>query len=53
VVHIVLSHAPLFLKLLSDQCPSAADDVKTLQMSKAEDNTVIGEWDIQAEALRV
>jgi wobble nucleotide-excising tRNase len=47
---IVLSHDPLFLKLLSDECPSAATTVKTLQMSKAGDTTVIGEWDVQAEA---
>lgn len=47
---IVLSHDPLFLKLLSDECPSASSNVKTLQMSKAGDSTVIGEWDIQAEA---
>lgn len=46
---IVLSHDPLFLKLLCDECPSAATNVKTLQMSKAGDTTVIGEWDIQAE----
>ncbi len=47
---IVLSHDPLFLKLIADECPSAAANVKTLQMSKAGDNTVIGEWDVQAEA---
>lgn len=47
---IVLSHDPLFLKLLSDECPSAATNVKTLQMSKAGATTVIGEWDVQAEA---
>jgi len=47
---IVLSHDPLFLKLLSDECPSAAANVKTLQMSKAGDTTIIGEWDVQAEA---
>jgi len=47
---IVLSHDPLFLKLLCDECPSAATNVKTLQMSKAGDTTVIGEWDVQAEA---
>jgi wobble nucleotide-excising tRNase len=45
---IVLSHDPFFLKLLSDECPAA--NVKTLQMSKAGDTTVIGEWDIEAEA---
>jgi len=47
---VVLSHDPLFLKLLYDECPSAATTVKTLQMSKAGDSTVIGEWDVQAEA---
>jgi wobble nucleotide-excising tRNase len=47
---VVLSHDPLFLKLLSDECPSASTNVKTLQMSKAGDTTVIGEWDVQAEA---
>ena len=47
---IVLSHDPLFLKLLYDECPSAAANVKTLQMSKAGDTTIIGEWDVQAEA---
>jgi wobble nucleotide-excising tRNase len=47
---IVLSHDPLFLKLLCDDCPSAATTVKALQMSKAGDTTVIGEWDVQAEA---
>ncbi|HOS10637.1 MAG: AAA family ATPase [Acidobacteriota bacterium] len=47
---IVLSHDPLFLKLLSDECPSSAANVKTLQMSKAGDTTIIGEWDVQAEA---
>ena len=47
---VVLSHDPLFLKLLSDECPSASTNVKTLQMSKAGDTTVVGEWDVQAEA---
>jgi wobble nucleotide-excising tRNase len=46
---VVLSHDPFFLKLLSDECPSASTNVKTLQMSKAGDTTVFGEWDIQAE----
>ena len=45
---IVLSHDRFFLKLLFDECPGA--NVKTLQMSKAGDTTVIGEWDVQAEA---
>lgn len=46
---IVLSHDPNFLKLLWDECPSANANVKTLQMSKAGDTTVIGEWNIEAE----
>ena len=46
---IVLSHDPLFLNLLTDECPSANTNVKMLQMSKAGDSTVIGEWDVQAE----
>ncbi len=46
---IVLSHDPLFLKLLCDECPSASATVKALQMSKAGDTTVIGEWDIHSE----
>jgi len=47
---IVLSHDPHFLKLLFDECPSSATNIKTLQMSKAGDTTVIGEWDVKAEA---
>lgn len=47
---IILSHDPLFLKLLFDEYPSASTNVKTLQMSKTGDTTVIGEWDVQAEA---
>lgn len=46
---IVLSHDPFFLKLLFDECPAAATNVKTLQMSKSGDTTIIGEWDVQAE----
>jgi wobble nucleotide-excising tRNase len=46
---VVLSHDPLFLKLLCDECPSASTNVKTLQMSKGGDTTVIGEWDVEAE----
>lgn len=46
---IILSHDPLFLKLIVDECPSANTDIKTLQMSKAGDTTVIGEWDVHAE----
>jgi wobble nucleotide-excising tRNase len=48
---VLLSHDPFFLKLVSDGCPSAATDVKCLQMSKAGESTVIGEWDM-AEELR-
>jgi wobble nucleotide-excising tRNase len=44
---IVLSHEPYFLKLLWEGCPDK--DVKALQMSKAGNSTVIGEWDIVAE----
>lgn len=47
---IVLSHDPFFLKLLSDECPSVNTNVKTLQMGKSGDTTVLGEWDIEAEA---
>lgn len=47
---IVLSHDPYFLKLLFDECPSAVTNVKTLQMSKSGDTTIIGEWDVQADA---
>ncbi len=47
---VVLSHDPLFLKLLYDERTSAATMVKALQMSKAGDTTIIGEWDVQAEA---
>jgi wobble nucleotide-excising tRNase len=46
---VVLSHDPFFLKLLYDECPSASTNVKTLQMSKAGNTTVIGEWDVEAE----
>ncbi len=46
---VVLSHDPFFLKLLSDECPSASANLKTLQMSRAGNTTVIGEWDVQAE----
>jgi wobble nucleotide-excising tRNase len=46
---VVLSHDPLFLKQLYDECPSAATNAKTLQISKAGNATVIGEWDIEAE----
>jgi len=46
---VVLSHDPLFLKMLFDECPSVSTNGKTLQMSKAGDTTVIGEWDVHAE----
>lgn len=46
---IVLSHDPHFLKLLWDGCPATSANVKALQMSKAGDTTVIGEWDIMVE----
>jgi len=45
---IVLSHDPFFLKLLFDECPATSANVKMLQMSRAGDTTVIGEWDVQA-----
>ena len=44
---IILSHDPHFLKLLWEEGP--LNDVKALQMSKAGNTTVIGEWDIVAE----
>jgi len=44
---IVLSHDPFFLKLVWNGC--TVDDVKALQMHKAGNTTVIGEWDIVAE----
>jgi len=46
---VVLSHDPLFLKQLFDECPSKSANAKTLQMSKAGDTSVIGEWDVEAE----
>lgn len=46
---IVLSHDPHFLKLLWDGCPSPTTNVKTLQMSKTADTTIIGEWDVIVE----
>lgn len=48
---IVLSHDAHFLKLLYDECRSAATNTKTLRMSKSGNATVIGEWDIEAEVL--
>lgn len=44
---IVLSHDPYFLKLIWDGYP--AEEIKTLQMYRTGDNTIIGEWDIKAE----
>jgi len=44
---IVLSHDPQFLKLVWDGVQIS--DVKVLQMSKAGDSTVIGEWDVEIE----
>ena len=46
---LVLSHDAHFLKLLYDECPSAASCAKTLQMSKAGSATVIGGWNIEAQ----
>ncbi len=44
---IVLSHDPHFLKLLwEDYVPA---DIKVLQLCRTGDNTMIGEWDIEAE----
>lgn len=44
---IILSHDPHFLKLIWDGYPTAV--IKTLQLYRAGDNTMIGEWDIEAE----
>jgi len=44
---IVLSHDPLFLRLVWENYP--ASDIKCLQMCRSCDNTIIGEWDIDAE----
>ena len=44
---IVLSHDPYFLSLLWNECPNR--DVKALQMSRAGNTTVLGEWDVEAE----
>ena len=46
---IVLSHDPEFLKLLWEGCDTAT--VKTLQLARAGQNTVLREWDIEAETL--
>lgn len=44
---IVLSHDPHFLRLIWEGY--SATDIKVLQMCRTGDNTVIGEWDIEAE----
>lgn len=44
---IVLSHDPHFLRLIWEGYPAA--DIKVLQMCRAGDNTIIGEWDIEVE----
>lgn len=44
---IVLSHDPHFLKLIWEGYPPA--DIKVLQLRRMGDNTMIGEWDIDAE----
>lgn len=44
---VVLSHDPHFLRLIWEGYPTT--DIKVLQMLRAGNNTVIGEWDIEAE----
>ena len=44
---IVLSHDPFFLKDIWEDYVTA--DIKTLQMCRTGDNTIIGEWDIEEE----
>lgn len=44
---VVLSHDPHFLRLIWEDYP--ATDIKVLQMCRTGENTVIGEWDIEAE----
>jgi wobble nucleotide-excising tRNase len=44
---IVLSHDPYFLKTIWDGYSTT--NIKTLQMCRIGDNTIIGEWDIEAE----
>lgn len=46
---VVLSHDPFFLKLLWDECSFTNTNVKTLQMAKKSNTTVICEWDIEEE----
>ena len=43
---IVLSHDPYFLRLIWQGYPG---DIKVLQLLRSGDNTVIAEWDIEAE----
>lgn len=47
---IVLSHDPLFLKLLFDEWFSGTADIKTLQLNRCGDTTVLGVWDAESEA---
>ena len=44
---VVLSHDPHFLRLIWEGYPTT--DIKVLQMCRTGDNTLIGEWDIEAE----
>ena len=44
---IVLSHDPHFLKLVFDAYH--ANEIKTLQLYRTGDNTILSEWDIEAE----
>ncbi len=44
---VVLSHDPHFLKLIWEGYP--ATNIKTLQMCRTGESTIIGEWDIEAE----
>lgn len=44
---VVFSHDPHFLKLIWENYPP--NDIKVLQLYSTGDNTVIGEWDIEAE----
>ena len=45
----VMSHDPLFLKLLYDDCPTKSE-IRTLQMCPSGKQTTINEWDIIAES---
>jgi len=44
---VVLSHDPHFLRLIWEGYPTA--DIKVMQMCRTGDNTVVAEWDIEAE----